>query len=215
MTISRLSALALAGALSLSCATLGEAAPATAPALGAVRRIAVVHVRPDPGAARVKDPLDALAESLAARGYETRIEEAGPGASEALRAVERLHARLEGWVAATPTRGRSGRRAEALGAEAAKVVRDLGTDAVAIYHRLDDRSFAPLPEPPLGGSAFPRRYEPSRRPLGALSIVDREGNAASVAWGGAGAELDPSAPVNAAEAIDLILRALTGEPEEG
>lgn len=210
----RLAVLALVGAAPLSCATLGEPAPTVVPPLAPVRRVAIVHVRGETGAARPKDPLDALGESLTARGYELRTVEVGPGAGDDLRAVGRLHARLEGWVSATPTRGRAGHRYEALGAEAAGVVRGLGTDAVALYHRLDDRTFAPLPEPPRAGNEFPRRYEPVRRPLGALTIVDREGNATSVAWGSAGAELDPTAPMNAAEAIDHVLRAMTGEPEE-
>lgn len=214
MKSSRLSALAIAGAAGLSCATVGEPAPAGPPPFAAVRRIALVRVRPDPAAARPKDPLDALGESLAARGYEARQVEIGRGAGPELRALERLHARTEGWVVSAPPRGRFGRRADALGADAGEAVRGLGVDAVALYHRFDERPFSAFPEPPLGASAFPRRREPAR-PVAALTVVDRDGNAVGFEWGAAGAELDPSAPVNAAEAIDLLLRALAGDPEDG
>lgn len=213
MTTLRLAALAIAGALCLSCATMGEPAPVGPPPFQGVRRIALVRIRPDPATARPKDPLDALAESLAARGYETRVVEVGPRVQDSLREVERLHERIEGWIAAAP-HGRSGRRTEQTGTGSAEAVRGLGVDAVAMYHRFEDRPFAAFPEPLLGGEGFPRRREVVSRPAGALSLVDRDGNATFLEWGAPGAGLDPAAAVNAAEAIDMLLRVLAGEPEE-
>jgi hypothetical protein len=52
-----------------------------------------------------------------------------------------------------------------------------------------------------------------RRPAGARSLVDRSGSATWFAWGAPGGELDPTQPVNAAEAIDMLLHALGGEPD--
>lgn len=214
MTTSRLAALAIAGALSLSCAAVGESAPAGPPPFQGVRSLALVRVKADPATARPRDPLDALAESLAAKGYETRLVEVGPRVPGSDRDLERLHAHVEGWIAAAPLGPAGHRRAEPAGPGSAEVVRRLGVDAVAMYHRLEDRPFAAFTEPLLGGGSFPARREAVARPSGALSLVNREGRATFFEWGGESAEIDPSAAVNAAEAIDMLLRALTGEPEE-
>jgi len=178
--------------------------------------VALVRARPDPATARPRDALDALAESLAARGYETRRIELGPKVGDDLRAVDRLFGSMEGRIGSASPRARFGRRVEPAGADAAAAVRGLGVDAIAMFHRFEGLPLAAFPEPQLGGGLFPRRAEPlSRRPGGALSLVDREGNATWFAWGAPGAELDPAEPVNAAEAIDMLLRALTGEPGDG
>jgi hypothetical protein len=209
--------LASACAASLSCATVGEPAPAGPPPFAGVKRIALVRARADRGGARPKDVLDALAESLAARGYEVSRKELGPSPPAELRGLERLYARVDGLVASAAPRPRYGRRVEPAGADAAEVMRALGVDAVAMYHRFDDRLLLPPPDAPIGGSLFPSRPEVpgTGRPVGALSLVDASGNATWFAWGAPGADLDPSQPVNAAEAIDMLLRALGGEPEEG
>jgi hypothetical protein len=73
----------------------------------------------------------------------------------------------------------------------------------------------PLPPPPLAGAAtVPVAPPPPSLPLGALVLVDRSGKAAAFAWGDTDALDDPGAPLNAAEAIEQLVRALTGEPEE-
>jgi len=215
MTSRPLAALALAGITSLSCATPGEPAPGPPPFTG-VRKIALVRWRADPAAPRPKDALDALAESLAARSYETRLVEIGPRSSNDLRPLERLHARVEAFVVSAAQGGQIGRarrRAERAGAEAADAVRQHGVDAVAMLHRFDERFPPPFSQAP-AGSAFPRAPGPPARPTGALSLVDRDGSVIWFEWGAPGAELDPTAAVNAAEAIDLLLRALAGEPDE-
>jgi hypothetical protein len=88
-------------------------------------------------------------------------------------------------------------------------------DAVVGYHRVDDRLLLPAPEPQAPfGAGFAPRPRTGGRPGGALSLVDRTGAAAWFAWGAAGAELDSSLALNAAEAIDALLGALAGGPEE-
>jgi hypothetical protein len=202
----------------LSCATLSEPAPAGPPAFVGVRKIALVRVKPGRDAPRGKDALDALGESLSARGFEvTRVEIVGRPAPDQ-RGVDRLYARLDGSIASAHPRPRYARRLEAVGADAGEIVRSLGVDAVAMYHRYDDRLLMPLQEPP-PGALFPARPEimppGTGRPAAALSLVDREGNATWFGWGVPNAELDPTQPVNAADAIDMLLRTLRGEAEDG
>lgn len=219
MKTSGVTAIALAVALA-ACAT-GGGPPAAPPSFEEVRTVALVRVRDDPGAARAKDPLDALEESLARRDVATRVVEVGPRSEAALRPLERLHARLAARIVQGPPRGGYGRRAESLGAEAAAAVAALGVDAVALHHRADAFGIGALPPPPspVLGDPFPPSgsYPPAmgsfRRPFGAVSLVDRHGNAIWFDWGAPDSELDPSAPVNAAEAVDALLRVLGGEGE--
>jgi hypothetical protein len=212
-----LAVLLASACVSLSCATVGEPVSAGPPPFSGVKKVALVRVRSDRDGARPKDVLDALAESLVARGYEVSRVEVGANPPAALRGVERLYARIDGYIASSQPRPRFGRRVEPAGADAAEVMGALGVDAVAIYHRFDDRLLLPPPDAPLAGGFFPARPDQPgmRRPAGALSLVDRAGNATWFAWGAPGGELDPTQPVNAAEAIDMLLRALGGETEEG
>lgn len=210
-------ALALAA---VACATVGEPPPGP-PAFEEVRTVALVRWRDDPSVPRAKDPLDALEESLAARDVATRAVEIGPRTEDASRALERLHSRLAARILEGPPRGRRGRGAEPLGADAADAVAALGVDAVALHHRADAFGLGALPRAPapvLGDPFPPLASHPStayarRRPLGALSLVDRSGNAIWFEWGAPDSELDPSAPVNAVEAVDAVLRVLAGEGE--
>ncbi len=122
--------------------------------------------------------------------------------------------RLYERVGALPRRSaRAGReRVDRVGAEAGEAARALGVDAVALYHRSRDLGVPVLPEQ----GAFPRPGFPPpsvfRRPAGALSLVDARGAAVSLRWGVPGEPLDAdaSAPLNAAEAIDALLRVLSG-----
>ena len=91
---------------------------------------------------------------------------------------------------------------------------ELGVDAVATYHRLEGRrALGSAPSQPLmPGSALPGpQVVPARGPLGALVVVDRQGHVAVFPWGETTPLDDPSVPVNAAEAIDLVLRTLAGQ----
>jgi hypothetical protein len=207
-------ALALALALSAACAAVEGRPPAGPPPFAQVKAIALVRRADHPGAARAKDPLDALQESLAARGYATRVVEVGGGADGALRNVEALHARLGGRVTGSERAGHVAR----LGPEVGETVAALGVDALVVYHRVEGFLLPPLPEPRTAWGppfATPSRVRAPGRPAGALSLVDRTGTAAWFAWGASGDELEPSLALNAAEAIDALLRALEGEAEDG
>jgi hypothetical protein len=212
----RLAVLLASACAALSCATMGEPASAGPPPFAGVKKLALVRIRAGRDGVRPRDVLDALADSLAARGYEVRWVEVGPNPPAALRGVERLYARIDGSIASAQPRPRFGRRVEPAGADAAEVMGALDVDALAMVHRFDDRLLMPPPDA-LSGGFFPTRPDQPgmRRPAGALSLVDRAGNATWFAWGAAGSELDPTQPVNAAEAIDMLLHALAGEAEEG
>ncbi|HET8542285.1 MAG TPA: hypothetical protein VFL83_20590 [Anaeromyxobacter sp.] len=195
-----------------ACATVVEGPPPGPSPFRAVKKVALVRRVDDPRAPRGRDAIDALKESLDARGYETRVIELGAGKDGALRDLDRLEERIGGrlWV-----RDAAGGSADALGAEAGAIVARLGVDAVAGYHRLDP-GLAPLPPPPEPWGAPPAsqaRAEPARRPAGALSLVAADGSLAWFPWGGAAAELDPAALINPAEAIDALLAALAGGGE--
>jgi hypothetical protein len=203
----RLGSLALAAAA--ACATVPE--PPGPPPFEGVKTLALVRWREPDAAARPRDPLDALKETLDARGYQTRLLEVGRRVPDALRPVQRLHERLGAYGGTAWPRAGSD-RAERLGPEAGEAARALGVDAVVLYHRVEDWGLPPLSEP----RAFPRQGFPDqaalRRPLGALSLVDAKGAAISFAWGAPGEALDPdpAAPLNAAEAIDAVLGVLSG-----
>ncbi len=193
-----------------ACATAGEAAPPPSPFRGA-RSLVLVRAG-DAHGQRPKDALDGLDETLRARGFTTRIVELGKPPPE-LASLERLFAQLE-LRAASRRSERIAPPVGAAGREAGAVVAQLGVDAVVSYHRLDRRR---PPEPPpalLPGSIFPPPPPPAGRPIGALMLVDRGGHVAAFAWGDAGPLEDPAVPLNAAEAIDFLVRALTGEPSD-
>lgn len=199
-----LAALATAAA----CATAGESVAPAPPSFRQVRSLVLVRAVEDRGP-RAKDPLDGLDESLRARGFTTRIVELGFRPPPELAPLERLFAQLEARAAA----GRQERLAAPVATQrdAGEVVARLGVDAIATYHRLD-RRLPPLPPPVAPGSIFPPPRPPERGPTGALALVDSAGTVATFAWGDGGSFDDPSVPVNAAEAIDHLVRALTGEP---
>jgi hypothetical protein len=202
-------------AAALACATVGErTAPAPPPSFAAVRSIALVR-RADDRGGRPRDPLDGLDESLRARGYATRMIDLVADPKPELEPLGRLFAQLE-VRAGTPRGERFGVVAQGdAGAAAGAVVADLGVDAVASYHRLEGRRLLPPPvQQPVFQGGFPTTQQavPVRPPQGALAVVDRSGQLAVFAWGDSAAMADPSAAINAAEAIDLLVRALTGEP---
>ena len=194
-----------------ACATTERAMPSPPPSFRAVRTLALVRGA-DARAGRAKDPLDALDESLRARGYTTRIVELGPGRPEQA-ALRRLCDELEARAGTPrPEQFGTGPYGDAGGGGRAAVA-GLGVDAVAVYHRLEARRS--LPEsagPPLGRLLPGPPVELEHGPLGALSVVDREGHVATFAWGETTALDDPSVPMNAAEAVDLVVRTLAGEP---
>jgi hypothetical protein len=199
-------------ALAAACAA-GDPARAPPPSpFREVRSLALVRVVDD-RPHRPKDALDGLEESLRARGFEVRTVELGPRRPPELAPVERLFGQLEVRAAA----GRQERLAtpvSSLGGDAATAVMQLQVDAIATYHRLDGRYVGGMPPATATpGTLFPAPAPTGpERPLGALVLVDRTGRVAVFGWGDAGTFDDPSVPLNAAEAIDLLLRALTGEP---
>jgi hypothetical protein len=211
MTVRGLATLALAAQ---ACASVGEpASPPGPPPFEGVRRVALVRWVEDPSAARAKDALDALRESLDARGYETRVVEVGPRNGDR-RDLESLFMRIDGRIAAGAARGRSGRGVDRVGDETAAVFAALDVDALAMVHRFERHPLATpfdspfTPRPP--GSVFdaPPPGE-SYRPVGALSLVSRAGHVVWLDWG-TPASADPRAPANAAEAVDGILSVLAG-----
>lgn len=204
-----------------SCATAGLPAPQDAHSFQDVRRIALVRWVDDPGVVRRKDPLDALRESLAERGYDVRLVEIGRGRKTA-REVERFYGEVDGRIAVRSTPDRTGSRVvHVAAADAAAALGALGADAMAVYHDFTGQPML-LPPPvrdPLDPLASPGALYPPPadaipyRPLGALSLVDREGNLVWFDWGSP-APADADAPANAADAIEALLRALAGEPAD-
>jgi hypothetical protein len=201
----------------LACATAGERAPqAPPPSFRAVRSLVLVR-RADDRGSRPKDALDGLDESLRARGYTTRVVEVGGQGKSELARLHDLFDRLE--LRAGSPRGGSfgaGPTGDA-GASAGEVVAELGVDAVASYHRLEGRRFAPPPPP---APVFPGTYSTQTQAptpwsaQGAFVIVDRSGRLAVFPWGESGQPGEPESAINAAEAIDQVVRGLTGEAAE-
>ncbi len=206
--------LGLAALAAAACATAGGRAPQPAePSFRAVRSLVLVRT-PEDRAGRPKDPLDGLDESLRARGYATRIVMLGPGRKPELAGLEALFVRLE-TLAATRRGDRFGPApAWEAGTAAGEVVAALGVDAVASYHRLEGRTFLSAPAPPTFGGALGAPPLPPRAAQGAFALVDRAGHVALFPWGESAGTAEPDGALNAAEAIDLVLRALTGEPAE-
>jgi hypothetical protein len=201
-----------------ACATAGERVPPPPPPPSFTHVRTLVLVRTEDGrAGRAKDPLDGLDESLRARGFATRVVELGRDGRPGQAALARLFADLEAW-ASTPRADRIGKLpfAAAEGGTVAAVA-ELGVDAVAAYHRLEGRRALapPPPSPSLQGTALPGTpAAPARGPTGALTLVDRGGHVATFAWGAPAPFVDPGVPLNPAEAIDLLLRTLAGEPPD-
>jgi hypothetical protein len=197
-----------------ACATTGDAPAATPPpSFREVRSLVLVRTVED-RAGRQKDPLDGLDESLRARGYRTRLVELGRAGGPDHPALARLFSDLEGRAGAARAERFGTTPYARLGRGAAETVAALGVDAVASYHRLALlRAPAPGDGARLPGTLLPGpAVSPAQRPTGALAVVDRAGHVATFAWGETSALDDPDVPVNAAEAIDLVLRALSGEP---
>jgi hypothetical protein len=132
-----------------------------------------------------------------------------------LAGVERLFGRLER-RAARPRSERLGVREVAdAGRDAGAAVAALGVDAVATYHRLETRRWSRrTTEPGVPGAPF-QLAAPEPGPTGALALVDRAGHVLTFPWGDAGPFDDPDTPIVAAEAIEQLVRALTGEAPPG
>lgn len=198
-----------------ACATAGDAAvPAPPPSFREVRSLVLVRMA-DERAGQPKDPLDGLDDSLRARGYRTRIVDLGATKKPDPPGLDRLFLDLES-RAGTARGDRFGLAPySTLGRRAAETVAALGVDAVATYHRLEGRRVLPPPDAAaLPGTLLPGPSAPAYGPTGAIALVDRSGHVATFAWGASSALDDPGVPVNAAEAIDLVLRVLAGDPAE-
>jgi hypothetical protein len=201
-----------------ACATGGQPFAPPPPSFTEVKTLVLVRAA-EGRAGRAKDPLDGLDESLRARGYQTRIVQLDAKPSRDQAALEKLFLQLESRAGA-PRGDRFGPRPYGdAGKAAGETVAALGVDAVATYHRLDGRRpLAPASsEPLLPGSMYQRpTLAPGGGPMGALAVVDRSGHVATFAWGEpTDTGPDPTVPVNAAEAIDLVVRTLAGqEPDD-
>lgn len=193
-----------------ACASPDSFVTPPPPSFREVRSLVLVR-RAEHRPGQQKDPLDGLADSLRARGYRTRVVEL-TGKDPAQAGLSRLFDDLE--LRADASRGeRFGRRPYSeLGRRAADAVAALGVDAVASYHHLEGRRMQRPEAAYLPGTLLPGPpVETPRGPTGALAIVDRAGHVATFAWGETTALDDPEVPWNAAEAIDLVVRALSGE----
>jgi hypothetical protein len=212
-------------ALASACASAGPPAPPAPPPFEAVRSVILVREVPrdrERDERRRRDPLDALEESLRAKGIASRVVEVGPGLREDLRDVERLVRTIEFRAGSAPPPAYGRRAAESLGGDVRPLLERLGADAFAVYVRLDDR-FGPRagPSPPPGGVLGPPGpYTPGgpgarSRPLAAIALVDRAGTLLTLDWGESEPGLEPESSrlVNAAEAVEVAVRILAGEPE--
>jgi hypothetical protein len=198
--------------LAAACAAPEEARAPAVPPFRDVRTLVLVRSVDERGH-RAKDALDGLDETLRGRGFTTRVVELGPGSPPEHAAVARLFHQLEQRAAAS--RGeRTARPVTSAGPKAGSVVAGLGADALASYHRLERRRAPGLPTAAAGAPLSSRAQAVTDRPTGALVLVDRAGRVATFAWGDAGALDDPTVPLNAAEAIELLARALAGEPSD-
>jgi hypothetical protein len=206
-------ALALAVLAASACATTGDAvAPAPSPFRG-VRSVLLVRSAEERGR-RARDPLDGLDETLRARGFTTRIVDVGARGTDQA-AAERLFGQLHERASARFAE-RAARPVSTL-AEAGALVTQLGVDAVATYHRVDRVRTPSIGEPaPMipGSTLSPPPGASAGRAIAAFVVADRAGHVQTFAWGGGGPIDDPATPVNPAEAIELVARALTGEPPE-
>jgi hypothetical protein len=205
-------AAAVAAAALAACATVGESASAPPASFSGVRTLALVRQVEGRGA-RSKDPLDGLDETLRARGFTTRVVELGRDRRPDQAPFERLFRDLEARAAAASRAERIAAPVRDLGSDAGKAVAALGVDAVVTYHRLERMRPPPLPAQPLGLPGMGAPSPPPALPVGALLVLDRTGHLATFAWGDAGALDDPGMPLNAAEAIEQVVRALTGADE--
>jgi hypothetical protein len=194
-----------------ACATAAGPAVAPAATFREVRSLLLVREVGEAREGRPRDPLDGLDETLRARGFTTRVVELGRGAAPGQAALARLFRDLELRAAASRAE-RIATPVRDAGRDVAATVGDLGVDAVATYHRLERPRSRSAPPPAFPG-ALPSAPPPPA-PLGALVLVDRAGALATFAWGDGGALEEPGVPLNAAEAIEQLVRALTGEAEE-
>lgn len=191
------------------------------PRFGDIRSVALVRWN-DRGAQRAKDPLDAVAETVAARHVESRVLELTSRVPEQLRGAERLYEAAEARVVAAPGVGGRGRVGERLGDAAAREVRALGVDAVVLYLRLENRFrsrrdarevYGPEGvgrDPMLGSTASLSRF----RRVGAVAVVGSDGALVWFDWGPWDERGDPPLSSNAAEAVDAAMRALFGEEDD-
>lgn len=203
----------LALATLAACATAGGVAPAGPPPFEGARAFALVRWVDGAEGRRPPDPLDALAASLTQRGLSARIVEIGPRVPASGLELERLQARAEARAVAAASRRPA--YAEDLGREAGDVVRGLGVDVVVLLHRFEAPLLPPLPDPTRPADPFLRRDPPfAAAPLGAFTLVDREGNALAIEWGRPGSDFQEGALMNAAEGVEAVLRVVSGEPLE-
>lgn len=207
----------------VACATGSGGPDPEKPVFADVGKVALLRWNDRSADKRAKDPLDGLAESLGARGIVTRALEVGPRGPDSNAALERLWAEVEGRIRSAPPHELRG-SAQPLWSGAGKVVRELGVDAVALYLRLDRYRMLPpatgatppdFPPPSAIGAPGAQAHplpESRYRPVAALAVVGKEGGLVWSDWGPRDEAVDVPGPVNAAEALDEVVRLLTGDP---
>jgi hypothetical protein len=153
-----------------------------------------------------KDPLDAVGESLTAQGRIARVVDLGEGGRRS-GALATLYRTVEARVGSGSPH--AAETVASLGADAARVLRDEGTDGAVLYYRLSGR-LPVLPQPPMPGAFGADPPAPATPPVAALALVDRDGRLVWFGWGSG----DPSrtGPTTAAEAVEVLLRVIEGAP---
>ncbi|MFY3742304.1 hypothetical protein ACOQFB_00200 [Anaeromyxobacter sp. Red801] len=195
-----------------ACASAGPASPPGPPPFQGVASVLLVRPAPrDPSAARPRDALDALQESLEGAGRTVRVVELGPRLREDLAPLARLQAHVEARAGAGPFGAPAGRGSARLDRRDAAAIREAGVDAAALLVRFERRPLPPMAPP--GGPMFAEPPRPAARPAGALALVDRDGHLVWFEWGaGAGAPGDRGPPT-AADAVNEAVRVLLGRPD--
>lgn len=203
--------LVLAAAVALGCAGAPVAPePEGPPPFQGLARLVLIRWADRDDAARPKDPLDAVAESLAAVGRAGRAVDLGRTA-RGERALATLYREVEARLGGGLPRDRDpdGRPpVERLGRRAREAVAAEGADGAVLYLRLAGR--LPVLPPVPGTFGRDPALDGPAPPAAALALVDRDGNLVWFGWGGG--EPSPGAPVTAAEAVDALLRVIDGTP---
>ncbi|BDG02100.1 hypothetical protein AMOR_10960 [Anaeromyxobacter oryzae] len=186
--------------------------PSGPPPFRNLRRVVLVRAIDHAEPHRAKDPLDAVRESLEAKGRTTRTVEVGARLPPELAGLSRLYSDVEVRIDDGFGPDFRTRRTDRLGKDVGPLLGGLEADGAVLYYRFGAR---PLPPAALS-SPFGRDPELRlARPLGALAVVDRDGNLLWFDWGAPDtADRDPAAPSTAAEAVDALLRVIDGDGDE-
>ncbi|HUL60005.1 MAG TPA: hypothetical protein VLU43_12045 [Anaeromyxobacteraceae bacterium] len=208
-----------------ACAEIPTLPLEAGPSIRGVKRVALVRWSERAGDARRSDPVDALAEALRGRGLAADVLPLGPDVPRDLEPVARMRDAIRERILGGVRPPASARPPEQIGADLDPVLQRLGAEAMGFSFRFDPRlapylgppGATPIPPPAqaapgTGGTSRPGSLP--IRPAGAFAVVGRGGVLAWIDWAPGADLLDPGAPANAAEAIDLVLRMLVPVPDD-